>query len=76
MGLGGVYRLEADLKVIMWGTSCEGMGLFLLGESPLKAPCKYFDFAIGGGMKCMNWLKNGSGKGFIFHAIIPILYPL
>ena len=23
----------------------------------------------------MKWLKNGAEKGFIFHAIIPALYP-
>ena len=38
-------------------------------------PCKYFDFAIWGGMKCKKWLKNGAQKGFIFYAIIRELYP-
>ena len=32
MGVGGAYRLEADFKVIIWGTSCEGMGLFFIGR--------------------------------------------
>ena len=25
-------------------------------------------------MKCMKWLKNGAGKDFIFHEIIPVVY--
>ena len=36
---------------------------------------KYFNLAIGGGLGWMKWLKNGAGKGFIFHVIIPALYP-
>ena len=36
---------------------------------------KDFHLAIGGRMGCMNWLKYGAEKGFIFHAIMPALYP-
>ena len=55
----------------------EGMGPFFMGElTPCKTACKYFNFTIGGGMKYVKLLKNGAGKDFIFHAIIPtyILY--
>ena len=78
MGLGGAYNIgwRQILKSSYDGQAAKGWDYFLLGESPLKAPCKYFNFAIIGGMKCMNWFKNGAGKGFIFHAIIPLLYPL
>ena len=31
--------------------------------------------AIGGGLGWIKLLKNGAGKGFIFHAIISALYP-
>ena len=50
--------------------------IFYGGSWLLKTPYKYFSFAIGGGMKYMKWLKNGAKKGFIFHAIVPALYPL
>ena len=45
------------------------------GSWPLKTPWKDFNMAIGGGLGEMKWIKNGEGKGFIFHAIIPALYP-
>ena len=45
------------------------------GESwSLKALSKNFNLAIKGGLGWMKWLKNGAGKGFIFHAMIPALY--
>ena len=31
---------------------------------------------IGWGLDSIKLLKNGAEKGFIFHAIIPVLYPL
>ena len=64
-----------DFKVIIWWTGNKWMGPFLQGELPLKKPCKYFNMVIGGGLVWIKWLKNGVGKGFIFHAIIPVLYP-
>ena len=63
------------------GASHEGMEPFLWRrltprESwPLETPCKDFNLAIGGGLGWMDSLKNGAGKRFIFHAIIPALYP-
>ena len=30
---------------------------------------------IGGGLGWMKWLKNGARKAFIFHAVVPTLYP-
>ena len=58
MGLRGAYSLGEDFKVIICGASYKGMGLFFVGGVTLKTPCKYFNFATGGGMKCMKWLKN------------------
>ena len=34
-------------------------------------PWKDFNLAIGGGLGWVQQLKNGVGKGFIFHVIIP-----
>ena len=40
-----------------------------------ETPSKDFNLAIGGRVGWMKWLKNEAGKGFIFHAVIPALYP-
>ena len=56
------------------GASHKGMGPFY-GPFYVFTPCKDFDLAIGGGIGWLKWLKNGAGKGFIFHAIIPASYP-
>ena len=45
------------------------------GDWPIETPSKYFYLAIGGGLGKIKCLKNGTGKGFIFHPIIPALYP-
>ena len=75
MRLGGVYRLKKDFKVIIWGEP-QRSGTIFYGESwPIERPSKYFRLAIGGGLGWMKLLKNGVGKGFIFHAIITALYP-
>ena len=42
---------------------------------PLETTCKDFNLAIGEGLGWRKWLKNGAGKGIMFHAIIPALYP-
>ena len=66
MGLGGAYRLEGDFQIIIWGAS---------HKRSKKTPSKDFHLAIGGRLGWMKQLKNGAEKGFIFHAIIPALYP-
>ena len=68
MGLGGADGMGEDFKVIGLG---EGQATkvwdhFLWGNWPLKTACKYFNFAIGGGMKYVKWLKNGAGKDLYF----------
>ena len=42
---------------------------------PLEIPSKDFHSAIWGGLGWIKWLKNATEKGYIFHAIIPALYP-
>ena len=63
-----------DFEVTIWDANHKEMGPFLWGRH-LETPCKDFNLAIGGGLGSMNWSKNEAGKGFIFHAIIPTLYP-
>ena len=51
-------------------------GIILMGGSwPFETTCKDFNLAIGGGLDWMKWLKNGAGKGFAFHVVVPALYP-
>ena len=75
MRLGRTYRLGGDFKVIIWEASHKGMGPILLGELILKTTSKDVHLEIGGGIGWMKWLKNAAEKGFIFHAVIPALYP-
>ena len=75
MRLGGLYGLGEILKSSFGGQDTLGWNSLWV-EWSHKTPCKHFKFGIGRGMKCMKCLKQGAGKGFIFHAIIPVLYPL
>ena len=59
-----IYSLGEILKSLYW-EQATGRGSW-----PLRTPCKYFNFAIGRGMKYMKWLKDGSKEAFIFHAIM------
>ena len=59
-----------------WAASHKGMGSFLWGKLTLENLCKDFNLAIGGGLGWIEWLKNGTGNGFIYHVIIPELYTL
>ena len=68
MGLRGACSLGEDFKVIIWEASYKGMGLFFAGGVTPQDNV-YFNFAIGGEMKRMKWLKNGAGKDFIFHEL-------
>ena len=52
------------------------MGSFLWGKLTLENLCKDFNLAIGGGLGWIEWLKNGTENGFIYHVIIPELYTL
>ena len=36
----------------------------------------HVDLTIGGGLGWMKWLKKWDREKFIFHAIIPALYPV
>ena len=76
MGLGKTYRLGGDFKVIIWGESTKNWEHFSWGELTLKTANKDFHLAVGGRLGWMKWSKNRAEKGFIFHAIIPALYPL
>ena len=49
-------------------------GAHRLGDT-LKTSSKDFDLVIRGGLCWIKLLKNGAEKGFIFHAVIPVLYP-
>ena len=74
MGLGGTYSLKDDFKLV--GKPQRNGNIFYGGSWPLETPCKNFNSATGGGLGWIKWLKDGAGKGFIFHAIIPALYPV
>ena len=76
MGLGKTYRLGGDFKVIIWGGIHKELGTFFMGGVTLKTANKDFHLAVGGRLGWMKWSKNRAEKGFIFHAIIPALYPL
>ena len=56
MGLERAYRLEGDHR--MGGKPQRYGTIFYGGSWPLKTPCKYFNFAVGGGMEYMKWLKK------------------
>ena len=64
------------LKSSYGGQAAKEWDHFYVGSRPLDIPCKDFNLAIGGGLGWMKWLKNGAGKGFIFHAIIYLHYIL
>ena len=57
------------------GVIRKGLEHFLWQEFSLDTPSKDFYLAIGGGLGWMKWLKNAAEKGFIFHAVIPAMYP-
>ena len=66
--------IGGDFNIISGGQATKGWDHFH-GESwPLKASCKDFNLAISGGLGWMKWLKNGTGKDFIFHTITLALY--
>ena len=67
-GGGGFWSLQM-------GQVTKGWDHFYGGSWPLKTPCKDFNLAVVGGLGWMKWLKMDREK-FIFHAIIPALYPL
>ena len=48
--------------------------IFYRESWPLQTASKDFNLTIGGELGSMELLKNGTGKGFIFRAIIPALY--
>ena len=76
MELGEEYRLGEDFKVIIWKANHEEMRpFFMAGSWPLEKPNKDFKLTVGETLGWMEWLNNGLGKGFIFHAVIPALYP-
>ena len=75
MALGGAYRLGELLKSSYGRHATKGWDHFYCGSCPLETPCKHFDLVIALGLVWLKWLKNGVGKDFIFHAIIPVLYP-
>ena len=37
---------------------------------------KDYHLVTGGGLGCVNWLKNWIVRGFVFHTIIPPPYPV
>ena len=45
--------------------------IFMGAVDPSRQHVKMLIWQLG---EC-KWLKNGAGKGFIFYAIIPALYP-
>ena len=69
-GSGEIYKNRDEM-----GPFEMGWDHFYGGTWPLETTCKDFNLAIRGGLGWMKWLKNGTGKGFMFHAIIPALYP-
>ena len=64
------------LKSSYGGESTKNWEHFSWGELTLKTANKDFHLAVGGRLGWMKWSKNRAEKGFIFHAIIPALYPL
>ena len=75
LGLGRTYRLGGDFKVVIRVVSHKEMGPFLWGKLTSWNTIKNLNLVIEGGLGWMKWLKKGVEKGFIFHTIIPALYP-
>ena len=58
------------------GQTIKGCDHFLWRSRTLETPCKDFNLVIGEDLGRVKWLKIGVGKGFIFHVIIPAIYPI
>ena len=75
MGPGRTYRIGDILEPLLGGKP-QRDGIIFMGEVDPENLCKDFNLAIGGGLGWIEWLKNGTGNGFIYHVIIPELYTL
>ena len=71
LGIGTAYRLGEILKSSMGREQAtKGWNHFYGVVHPSRKHLKN-----GGVLGWMKWLKNGAEKAFIFHAVIPTLYP-
>ena len=72
MGFGGAYRLGGGFKSLYWDQATKESDQFLWGNL-IPQDTKILISQLEEGCS-MKWLKNGAGKGFIFHAVILALY--